>query len=81
VQVLVRGSEASAVVRVRNDLAILKGPTSPETAAKASSKISAALDALEWFNEIETANTTLSHWGTTGVPHSLLQSVVYPKLV
>jgi hypothetical protein len=79
--VLVRGSEASAVVRVRTDLAILKGPTAPNQVDKASSKISAALDALEWFNEIETANTTLSHWGTLGVPHSLLQSLVYPKLV
>ena len=81
-QVLVRGNDASAVIRVRTDIASLKGVTTrAQQQSKSASKLSAAIDALEWFNEIETANTTLSQWGGSGVPHSLLQSVVYPKLV
>ncbi len=47
---------------------------------KSASKLSASIDALTWFNEIEQANSTLAQWGSSGVPHSLLQSIVYPKL-
>ncbi len=82
-QVLVRGNDTSAVVRVRTDVAALKGPAAVRgnQGNKPQSKLSAAIDALEWFNEIETANTTLAQWGGSGVPHSLLQAVVYPQLV
>jgi hypothetical protein len=35
---------------------------------------------LQWFNEVEMASAALSDWGSTGVPHSLLESLVHQKL-
>ncbi len=81
-QVHVRGNDANLVIRSRSDIDVLHGAAPVSSVeGKGSYKLCAALDELTWFNEVEKASSTLSEWATTGVPHTLLRSVVYPKLV
>jgi hypothetical protein len=80
-QVHVRGYETSLVIRHRSDTAVLHGETAAAELVASSLQLCAALNSLKWFSEVEKATSTLTEWAATGVPHTLLRSLMYPQIV